>query len=230
MYKIQYNSIYEDDELVVCHKPAGVLSQSAKGFDLDMVSALMTNERKKGVSKPFIAPVNRLDRPVEGLILFAKNSESAARLTSQITSGEVDKFYYAVVQLRGTGLSKGDEGELVDWLVKDPKTNTSSVADSGTKGAKEARLSYTCIDVQDDLALLYVKLFTGRHHQIRVQLSHHGMPILGDMKYGSGSGKDVPALCSSHLEFRHPSSGEKLVFNVTPMGEAFKKFRISERP
>lgn len=89
--------VYEDDDICVCHKPSGVLTQSDRGFSQDMVSALMTYERKKGVKAPFIAPVNRLDRPVEGLVLYAKNIKVGAALTDRLTSGEVDKCYYAVV-------------------------------------------------------------------------------------------------------------------------------------
>ena len=91
--------VYEDDDICVCHKPSGVLTQSDRGFSQDMVSVLMTYERKKGNRAPFIAPVNRLDRPVEGLVLYAKNSKAAAALTRQITQGEVDKCYYAVVKV-----------------------------------------------------------------------------------------------------------------------------------
>lgn len=186
--------VYEDDDICVCHKPSGVLTQSDRGFSQDMVSALMTYERKKGVKAPFIAPVNRLDRPVEGLVLYAKNSRSAAALTGQITSGEVDKCYYAVVDITGGNsmedmqkkLHDREMTTLEDYLLKDSKTNMSKVVPENTQGAKKAVLEYQVLDVDTDgkRAFLKVKLHTGRHHQIRVQLANAGLPILDDTKYG----------------------------------------------
>lgn len=186
--------VYEDDDICVCHKPSGVLTQSDRGFSQDMVSAIMTYERKKGVKAPFIAPVNRLDRPVEGLVLYAKNSRSAAALTGQITSGEVDKCYYAVVNITGGNsmedmqkkLHDREMTTLEDYLLKDSKTNMSKVVPENTQGAKKAVLEYQVLAVDADAkrALLKVKLHTGRHHQIRVQLANAGLPILDDTKYG----------------------------------------------
>lgn len=185
--------VYEDDNICVCHKPSGVLTQSDRGFSQDMVSALMTYERKKGVKAPFIAPVNRLDRPVEGLVLYAKNSKSAAALTRQITSGEVDKCYYAVVDITGGNsmedmqkkLHDREMTTLEDYLLKDSKTNMSKAVSENTQGAKKAVLEYQVLAVDADAkrALLKVKLHTGRHHQIRVQLANAGLPILDDAKY-----------------------------------------------
>ena len=186
--------VYEDDNICVCHKPSGVLTQSDRGFSQDMVSALMTYERKKGVKAPFIAPVNRLDRPVEGLVLYAKNSKSAAALTRQITSGEVDKCYYAVVDITGGNsmedmqkkLHDREMTTLEDYLLKDSKTNMSKAVSENTQGAKKAVLEYQVLAVDADAkrALLKVKLHTGRHHQIRVQLANAGLPIQDDTKYG----------------------------------------------
>lgn len=186
--------VYEDDDICVCHKPSGVLTQSDRGFSQDMVSALMTYERKKGVKAPFIAPVNRLDRPVEGLVLYAKNSRSAAALTGQITSGEVDKCYYAVVDITGGNsmedmqkkLHDREMTTLEDYLLKDSKTNMSKVVPENTQGAKKAVLEYQVLDMDTDgkRAFLKVKLHTGRHHQIRVQLANAEIPILDDTKYG----------------------------------------------
>lgn len=185
--------VYEDDDICVCHKPSGVLTQSDRGFSQDMVSALMTYERKKGVKAPFIAPVNRLDRPVEGLVLYAKNSRSAAALTGQITSGEVDKCYYAVVNITGGNsmedmqkkLHDREMTTLEDYLLKDSKTNMSKVVPENTQGAKKAVIEYQVLDMDTDgkRAFLKVKLHTGRHHQIRVQLANAGLPILDDAKY-----------------------------------------------
>ena len=186
--------VYEDDNICVCHKPSGVLTQSDRGFSQDMVSALMTYERKKGVKAPFIAPVNRLDRPVEGLVLYAKNSKSAAALTRQFIGGEVDKCYYAVVDITGGNsmedmqkkLHDREMTTLEDYLLKDSKTNMSKAVSENTQGAKKAVLEYQVLAVDADAkrALLKVKLHTGRHHQIRVQLANAGLPILDDTKYG----------------------------------------------
>ena len=184
--------VYEDDNICVCHKPSGVLTQSDRGFSQDMVSALMTYERKKGVKAPFIAPVNRLDRPVEGLVLYAKNSKSAAALTRQITSGEVDKCYYAVVDITGGNsmedmqkkLHDREMTTLEDYLLKDSKTNMSKAVSENTQGAKKAVLEYQVLAVDADAKRALLKLHTGRHHQIRVQLANAGLPILDDTKYG----------------------------------------------
>lgn len=238
--------VYEDDDICVCHKPSGVLTQSDRGFSQDMVSALMTYERKKGNMAPFIAPVNRLDRPVDGLVLYAKNSKAAAALTRQITQGEVDKCYYAVVKVTDR---KGMENvqkvlggrtviTLENYLLKDSKTNMSHVVPEGTDGAKKAVLEYQVLGVEagEELALLRVKLHTGRHHQIRVQLSEAGMPILNDTKYAvpldeekvkggaRTNSEDSLALCSYRLVFSHPVTRKKLTFEVVPKGKSFALF------
>ncbi len=241
--------VYEDDDICVCHKPSGVLTQSDRGFSQDMVSALMTYERKKGIKAPFIAPVNRLDRPVEGLVLYAKNSKSAAALTGQITSGEVDKCYYAVVNITGRNsmedmqkkLHDREMTTLEDYLLKDSKTNMSKVVPENTQGAKKAVLEYQVLDVDTDAkrAFLKVKLHTGRHHQIRVQLANAGLPILDDAKYSivcdtkygivcdAKHGNNL-ALCSCRLVFTHPVTKKKLVFEIEPKGKSFMNFMEKE--
>ena len=238
--------VYEDDDICVCHKPSGVLTQSDRGFSQDMVSALMTYERKKGNRAPFIAPVNRLDRPVEGLVLYAKNSKAAAALTRQITQGEVDKCYYAVVKVTDRKGMENVQKEYSDravitlenYLLKDSKTNMSHVVPEGTDGAKKAVLEYRVLGVEagEELALLRVKLHTGRHHQIRVQLSEAGMPILNDTKYAvpldeekvkggaRTNSEDSLALCSYRLVFSHPVTRKKLTFEVVPKGKSFALF------
>lgn len=246
--------VYEDDDICVCHKPSGVLTQSDRGFSQDMVSALMTYERRKGNRTPFIAPVNRLDRPVEGLVLYAKNSRAASVLTKQITQGEVDKCYYAVVNVSDDKLMEDIERKqqnkvattLENYLWRDAKNNMSCVVSEGTKEAKKAVLEYEVLDVNSGrkLALLRVKLHTGRHHQIRVQLSNAGLPILGDAKYGvvaetaavencestdaqravhRNKGESL-ALCSYRLVFSQPVTKKKLTFDVKPDGESFCMF------
>lgn len=238
--------VYEDDDICVCHKPSGVLTQSDRGFSQDMVSALMTYERKKGNRAPFIAPVNRLDRPVEGLVLYAKNSKAAAALTRQITQGEVDKCYYAVVKVTDR---KGMENvqkvlggrtviTLENYLLKDSRTNMSRVVPEGTDGAKKAVLEYQVLGVEagEELALLRVKLHTGRHHQIRVQLSEARMPILNDTKYGVTPDEEnikdtlravrdeALALCSYRLVFSHPVTRKNLHLRSFRRGRALRCF------
>ncbi|MGN1188465.1 MAG: RluA family pseudouridine synthase, partial [Lachnospiraceae bacterium] len=167
--------IYEDSDICVCHKPAGVLSQADRGLSEDLASALMTHERRNGVKMPFIAPINRLDRPVEGLVLYAKSSKTAAVLTKQLTTGEVDKCYYAVVE----GIGETQETiTLTDYIAKDASCNMSAVVNSDAANAKKAVLEYRALGSTDERTLLEVKLHTGRHHQIRVQLSHAGLPIV----------------------------------------------------
>lgn len=235
--------VYEDDDICVCHKPSGVLTQSDRGFSQDMVSALLTYEKKKGNKAPFIAPVNRLDRPVEGLVLYAKNSRAAAALTKQIANGEVDKCYYAVVNvsdIEAVERAMRDKKKITleNYLLKDARANMSRVVPEGTDGAKKAVLEYQVLGVEagEELALLRVKLHTGRHHQIRVQLSEAGMPILNDTKYGvtpdeenikdtSRAVRDEAlALCSYRLVFSHPVTRKKLTFEVIPKGKSFALF------
>lgn len=217
--------IYEDGDICVCHKPAGILSQSDRGFSEDLASALLTHERSNGVKMPFIAPINRLDRPVEGLVLYAKSSKMAAVLTKQLTTGEVDKCYYAVVE--GNAETK-ETITLTDYIAKDASCNMSAVVNSDAANAKKAALEYTVLGSTDGRSLLKVKLHTGRHHQIRVQLSNAGLPIVGDAKYNpsavSQNGRNNLALCSYRLAFRHPRSGKLLAFEIKPKGAAFTDF------
>lgn len=240
MKDIREHIIYEDDDICVCHKPSGVLTQADRGFSQDMVSALLAYERKKGSENPFIAPVNRLDRPVEGLVLYAKNSRAAAELTKQITQGEVGKCYYAVVDV-STGREKeladsvGTRITLEDYLIKDARTNMSRVVSADTPVAKKAVLDYEVVQLQENKALLRVTLHTGRHHQIRVQLSNAGFPIAGDMKYntklcdGTAVGMrngDVLALCSYKLNFSHPVTKKRMCYEIVPDGSGFAGFNI----
>lgn len=232
MKDIREHIIYEDSDICVCHKPSGMLTQSDRGFSQDMVSALLTYEKKKGNKTPFIAPVNRLDRPVEGLVLYAKNSRAAAALTKQITKGEVDKCYYAVVNvsdIEAVERAMHDKKKITleNYLLKDARTNMSRVVTEDTEGAKKAVLEYEVLDVNDDekTAFLKVKLYTGRHHQIRVQLANAGMPLVGDAKYGAaGKNADNLALCSYRLVFSHPVTKKKLVFETEPEGKSFELF------
>lgn len=205
--------LYEDEELLVCRKPAGVAVQTKKLGQADMES-LLKNYRAGRGEPPYIGVVHRLDQPVEGVMVFAKTKGAAAALNRQIASKLVDKCYYAMVD----GMPEQRKGTLADYLVRDGRTNTSAVAERGAEGARRAELSYEVIEQKDGRAVLKIRLETGRHHQIRVQLAHAGMPIVGDRKYNfrenmTPSGKEL-CLCSYRIGFRHPKSHKNLVFEI----------------
>lgn len=205
--------LYEDEDLLVCRKPAGVAVQTKKLGQADMES-LLKNYRVARGEQPYIGVVHRLDQPVEGVMVFAKTKEAAAALGRQIAAKLADKCYYALVD----GAPEKKRGTLVDYLVRDGRTNTSSVAECGTKDAKRAELSYEVIEQKNGRAVLKIRLETGRHHQIRVQLAHAGMPIVGDRKYNfkeniTPSGEGL-CLCSYRIGFRHPKSHKNLAFEI----------------
>lgn len=221
--------LYEDKDIIVCHKMAGIAVQSARIGMLDMESTLKNHLAAKNPGKmPYLAIIHRLDQPVEGVLVFAKNKKAAAGLTSQITSGSVTKEYLAVTDRKPGNV----QGHLEDYLKKNGKTNTSAVVTPETDGAKKAILDYEVLnEISDERTLsgkrilIRIQLGTGRHHQIRVQMAHAGMPLLGDRKYYSEDSSRLPlGLCSCHLVFRHPVTGKKMEFQVTPKGECFAGF------
>ena len=167
------NIIYEDDSIIVCYKPAGVATQTKNIGQQDMVSLLNNYLAEKG-DKPTIRVVHRLDQPVEGIMVFAKSQEAANKLTKQITDHVFTKKYYAIISRE----SFPDEGELVDYLVKDNRTNLSKIVRDNDPRAKKAVLKYKVVDQWDDRKLLDIDLFTGRHHQIRIQLASRTAPII----------------------------------------------------
>ncbi len=232
--------LYEDKEIIVCHKPAGMAVQTSRLGEADMESAL-----KNYLRTPYVGIVHRLDQPVEGIVVFAKTKHAAAKLSAQNAGQTMCKQYYAVavpekageLQADGAGQA-GEEVVLTDYLRKDGTGNISKAVEKGTPGAKRAELSYRILKAGQTeegrpVLLLEVTLKTGRHHQIRVQLSHAGLPLLRDGKYGTGAGnvpegsrqmKDL-ALCCSRLEFSHPVTGKRMDFRIEPAGAAFRIFR-----
>lgn len=228
--------LYEDNDIIVCHKPAGIATQTARVGQADMVSEI-TNYlamTTKG-SSPYVGVVHRLDQPVEGVLVFAKNRQAAADLGRQIQENRMEKYYYAVV----CGRDFKPCGELTDYLLKDGKTNTSRVVQPEVKEAKKAVLDYkivaeqTCEEAADmalRIALVEIHLHTGRHHQIRVQMSHAGMSLLGDYKYAEPEVVKVSeqmnikeiALCAYKLSFLHPGTGKLLQFQIEPEGRSFQ--------
>lgn len=222
--------LYEDDKMLVCNKPTGVLAQSGKSFDVDMVSALMTYRKKKG-EDTFIGVINRLDRQVSGLMIFAKTKNEAAKLNKLMQQNLFDKQYYAVIY----GIPSEEKGIFVDYLLKDGKNNTASVVEKEVKDAKYAKLEYQVIkSITEEatgltLTLVRIHLITGRHHQIRVQFSHRGLGLVGDTKYGNGVNvpggsivdsnldKNGIALCAYSLQV-----GNRL-FEIEPEDDIFKQ-------
>lgn len=217
---------YEDDHIIVAYKPAGLAVQTAKVGQADMVSEL-----KNHIKSGYLGIVHRLDQPVEGLLVFGKNREAAAALTRQLGAGTLHKHYYAVV----CGVPVKEQDELTDYLVKGPDRRAQIVPkeQAGSTGAGRAVLRYQLLAVQDEIcSLLDVHIDTGRFHQIRAQLSHAGLPILGDLKYGTERSAQLSrelavgsvALCACELAFLHPVSGERLCFGIVPGGAVFQGF------
>ncbi|MDO5701889.1 MAG: RluA family pseudouridine synthase [Lachnospiraceae bacterium] len=199
--------VHEDDSIIVIRKSAGLAVESARVTEPDLISLLKTY---LGGS---VFMVHRLDQVVEGLVVFAKSRTAAAKLTEELARGEMSKKYIA----RVSGVIPADEGTLTDYLIKDGRTNCSRIADKGERGAKKAVLKFKKIR-EDEVA---IELLTGRHHQIRVQLSHAGMPVRGDVKYGAPAGERCGRragidLCAAELSFLHPSSGRRVTYRTEP--------------
>jgi len=210
---------YEDQDLIVFHKKPGIAVQTRKPGQPDIVSLLKNYRAGKG-EEAYIAPVNRLDQPVEGLVLFAKNEKAAADLSAQLTRGELEKYYLAIVKDHGLP----EEGQLRDYLRKDTAANLSRIVPKGTKGAKEALLTFRRLKGDGICALVEIHLLTGRHHQIRAQMAFHGWPLLGDRKYGDGFGQKCipsPALCAYRLRFIHPVTRVPQILEIKPEGKGF---------
>lgn len=193
--------LYEDNHLLAICKPAGVLSQEDQTGNPDVLT-LGKEYLKKEYHKPgnvFLGLLHRLDKPVSGVMVMAKTSKSAARISEQIRQRTVKKSYLAVVKGEPENFNY-----LTHYLLKDTTTNRVTVVGEGTKGAKHAELMYQTLDRKNEMALLKIKLITGRAHQIRVQLAEVNLPIVGDKKYGSTTLDDI-ALHAYEFEFEHPT-------------------------
>ncbi len=213
---MQIKVIYEDNHLLVVEKPINMLVQEDQTSDPDLLTELKAYIKTK-YNKPgnvFLSLVHRLDRPVGGVIVFAKTSKAAGRLSDQLRRRVIERKYLVVTR----GVMKEKEGRLVDHLLKDHRRNYVSVVSNKVKGSKEARLTYKTIGIKNNLSLLEVKLETGRSHQIRVQLAHLGHPIYGDQKYGeelNQVGQQI-ALWAHELSFKHPTTKEVMTFKTDP--------------
>lgn len=267
--------LHEDNDIIVCHKPAGIATQTARVGQADMVSEIsnyLASGKNDAGKSPYVGVVHRLDQPVEGILVFAKNRQAAADLSRQAAGEEMKKEYLALV----CGRNIPRTGELTDYLLKDGKTNLSRVVPPEVKGTKQARLSYEVLREEaisglplvptmeggflvkdraaDDIlegrrsddnitgqavtglkcALVRICLYTGRHHQIRVQMANAGMPLLGDHKYAGQTalalseklGVRETALCAYRLAFTHPKTGKRLQFEIKPEGASFHKINL----
>jgi 23S rRNA pseudouridine1911/1915/1917 synthase len=208
MTKNDLEILYEDNHIIVVYKPANILSQSDITQDKDMLTLLKEYVKEK-YNKPgnvYIGLVHRLDRPVGGIMVFARTSKAAARLTEQVKNHTFKKEYYAVVE----GKAK-DSDELRDFLLKDSKTNITKV----DKNGKEAILNYNLVEYKDGYSLVNINLKTGRSHQIRVQFSSRNLPLYGDQKYNKNSkvGEQL-ALFSKKITFMHPITKENITFEL----------------
>jgi len=208
--------IYEDNHIIVVEKKPNIPSQADKTGDVDMLT-LIKDYLKEKYNKPgnvYLGLVHRLDRPVGGVMVFAKTSKAASRLSEEVRNKIFEKKYLAVVD----GKFESKAGTLEDYLYKDERNNMSKVVNSTKKNAKLAKLDYEVVvyDEVKKLSLVKINLHTGRHHQIRVQLSNSKHSIFGDQKYGTrGKGKQI-ALWAYELKIVHPTTKEEMVFKDLP--------------
>ena len=203
--------VYEDNHIIIVDKHSGEIVQGDKTGDKPL-SETVKEYIKQKYNKPgnvFLGVVHRLDRPVSGLVVFAKTSKALSRLNDMFRTGDVHKTYWAIVKRRDIAT----EGTLTDWLTRNERQNKSYAHEREVPGAKKAVLKYKVRAVADNYMLIEVTLLTGRHHQIRCQLSHMGCPIKGDLKYGAPrSNPDGSiSLLSRRVEFVHPVSKENIV-------------------
>lgn len=228
---MKLNILYEDNDIIVVIKPAKVPSQKDLSGDLDMVSIVANciSERTKKI-KPYVGLIHRLDRPVSGIMVFAKSERANKTLSEEMRLKRIKKNYLAVV----CGKAAFEKTTLTDYLKKQG-SNLSVVASEHDKQAKKAILYYKGIntineDNWGELSLVEVELETGRHHQIRVQLASAGLPIWGDTKYNNlfsinNENKWYQiALCASRLSFNHPISGKIMTFEIKPAEFPFNYF------
>jgi len=204
------NVIYEDNHIIVVEKMVNIPSQGDKTGDIDMLT-IIKDYLKEKYQKPgnvYLGLIHRLDRPVGGVMVFAKTSKAASRLSEQVRTNKINKTYYAVVHGK-----INIQGHLEDYLYKDTKTNTSYVTNKNN--GKIAILDYEVIKYKDNFSLVKIKLVTGRSHQIRVQFSSRGYPLVGDQRYNKNAIKNVNiALFAKKLEFIHPTTKEKKTFEL----------------
>lgn len=230
---MKLNVLFEDSEIIIVEKPIGIDSQSAHSFEPDMVSEIKShiNNLYTNRKEPYLGVVHRLDKPVGGVMVYAKTARTADFLSKQVQSGEMKKHYLAVL----CGKPVDIVGNYVDYVLKEGKCNGSRIVDKGITGAKLAELNYRILDsiVEDGriLSLCEIELLTGRHHQIRVQFAGHGFPLWGDNRYNPEFSADSSrrrvhvALNAYRLSLFHPVTKERMTFSVQPTGDIFYNFK-----
>ena len=219
------NILFEDDHVLVVKKDAGIPVQAGKMRIMDL-QGLIKNElyrRNRKGGEPYLGLIHRLDQPVEGVMVFAKTPFAAGALSEQVTDGRMKKHYLALL----CGKPSEDSGKLVDYLVKDGRTNTSSVVKEQNKDAKRAELNYLVLKRHEETTLVEVELITGRHHQIRVQMANAGWPLYGDTKYNPQFQEVMEhvqtALCAYKLSFVHPKTKKVMEFCIEPDNSMLKQ-------
>lgn len=212
--------VYEDNHLLIAVKPPNLLTQGDRTGDDCLLDQLKryVKDRYQKPGEVYLGLVHRLDRPVGGLVAFARTSKAAARLSEQLRAHAMEREYLAVVE---NGRALPDKGELHDWLAQDEAAGLVRVCAPGAPNAKEAVLRFCTLARSGDTALVHVRLQTGRKHQIRVQFSHGGHALLHDMRYGRGVRGQPVALWGAVLRLSHPTKREAMTFTSVPRGGAF---------
>lgn len=212
----ELNVVYEDNHIIVVIKPQNIPTQEDESKDKDLLTMvkeyIKVKENKPG--NVYVGLVHRLDRPTGGVMVFAKTSKAASRLTQEMHTDEFKKRYLAVIN----GKPREKRAKLVNYLLKNPRTNTVQVVPELTTNAKRAELTYEVLDEKEKVSLVQVQLLTGRSHQIRVQMKNIGCPIYGDVKYGGdilAKGHNL-ALWAYELKFVHPTTKENMTFKCYP--------------
>lgn len=209
------NVLYEDNQIVVVLKPQNVPTMADESKDEDMLSRVKAyiKEKYNKEGEAFVGLVHRLDRPTGGIMVFARNSKSAKRLSEQFQTHSVEKIYYAVVN----GVVKTKSEKLTNYLKKDEKENIVKIVPMSETGAKKAELVYNYLEDDGKVSLVEVKILTGRSHQIRLQMANIGHSLVGDVKYGKEKGRTSNlGLWAGKLSFDHPTTKERMVFVACP--------------
>lgn len=215
--------IYEDAEVLVAVKPAGVESEEARGLEPDMVNLVRKHLAVGGKGLPYVGLIRRLDKPVTGLMLFGKTPAAAAALSKELKAQKTEKRYRAIV----LGKPAEKAGSFTDWILQDKKANLSRIVPAGTAEAKEARLRYRVLRSKfvtgKQVTEVEIELLTGRRHQVRVQFAAHGLPLIGDRKYGATLPEQETLFCygglclaATGLSFTQPKTRKKLSFTIEP--------------
>ncbi len=222
------NVLYEDNQIIVVLKPQNVPTMADESGDLDLLTMVKAyiKEKYNKTGEAFVGLVHRLDRPTGGIMVFARNSKAAKRLCEQFATHDVEKTYYCITE----GVVKQKSQNLVNYVKKNEKENIVKVVPMGESGAKKAELVYKELKNNGKNSLLEVKILTGRSHQIRLQLSNIGYPLVGDVKYGKQTGRTGNlGLWAGKLSFVHPTTKEKLTFLACPEDKLpWNKFEMAK--